>query len=323
MIRLSLRDLLQLVPTEWTEKPGYAGVLFSGYRCLSPGTPLLKQGTNVTLPDAIVQLLWGEVEYFGGTNDLTIEIDAEGRMVLHAPEMGSLLATSMNAVVLIIQPFERPNPDEVGNINQIRERRQAICALLSVAIGPTLTYKFLFENQVSVVPGRVTRTYSGIEIRRDLFLSPLCSAERLDHVSALDKSISLLDPKRHRRFQQALHWYDIGIRASGIDCFVNLWIALEALVLRTGTNIGPLKESVARAYGMKRDVASQHFGIGRIYGIRGSIFHGQERLQVKIELLSYLCALFVDVLQQELGLPCEGRAREALDGRDFDQSGFI
>ena len=68
-------------------------------------------------------------------------------------------------------------------------------------------------------------------MKREYFASPFLSQERLDAIRKMDEHLKSLPATEQPRFTNALRWYDLGTRTQGIECFVNLWVSLEALVL--------------------------------------------------------------------------------------------
>ncbi len=318
MTQFTFDDLEKVVPRVWLKDQGH--VLFSGYRVLSPQSPGLTTGSTIQLTDAVVRVFWGESIFYGGPDEATLDFNADGMIQVKIPQTDNLCTTSQQGITLIAQSLQKD-----ASLDQAQKRRQVICSLLSVAIGRRMTFTPLFENEIffSAKPQRVGRTHGGLEVRPDLLISPYCSIERLSHFQTLDLALMKLDEPTRYRIEQALHWYDVGVRATGINAFINIWISLEALVLRSTSNIVHLKQCLGLAYNLPPEAANKHFGLGRIYAIRCSIFHGQSRSKVSIMLTSYLSEIFVDLLHQQLGLPCEERARQALNGNDFDSSDLL
>jgi hypothetical protein len=213
---------------------------------------------------------------------------------------------------------------ERHEIGDLRARRHGIAGMLTAAIGLNVTHELVFENIVPFKTLSVQRDHGEFGLYSDFFTSPWCSEERLEAFVDLERRIGRLPQSERQRLRLALHWFDLGTRTHGVEGFVNLWIALEALVLRGDHKITPhVKRALAKAYRIGEEAALQRFGIGRMERLRGELFHGQMRVQPSVSLLSYLRALFVDVLREVLGVCCERRAEGAMTGPDFDRSGLI
>ena len=75
------------------------------------------------------------------------------------------------------------------------------------------------------------------------------------------------------------------------------------------THIRPINEHLAQSYGLPYNEVVREFLVGRLFGFRGEIVHGESRRPVPGDVLSYIAAIYIDVLLQILGLPPEQRAR--------------
>jgi hypothetical protein len=117
----------------------------------------------------------------------------------------------------------------------------------------------------------------------------------------------------------ALHWFHLAMRDRGVDAFLKRWIALETLAMPDGTNIRPVNEALASAYGISYEEARDTYAVGRLAGLRARIVHHGEPLPIHSKLELYFDAVFYDVLMQLLGEPCDGRAASVLapDGTEF------
>jgi hypothetical protein len=93
---------------------------------------------------------------------------------------------------------------------------------------------------------------------------------------------------------------------------VKFWIAVETLAMPNSTNILPIFESLARAYGIPLSDAKTRFPIGRLFNLRGRIVHRGEMLELPGAVLGYMSALFFDLLSELLLQPNEGRLAESL-----------
>lgn len=325
MAVFDLPQLCQCVPTRWFAAVDETStVMYSAYRCILPPMDQFALGLTLDLGDAVVGFLWGEPWAVTGDTRLIVGTGADGSLQLTAPT-GTIGSIPTGAWVLVIQPLKTGDPATAQTDEQARSRRQQIAAILSASISTLLTFDLAFENTAWLrhPTQSLGRTLGGFAVTREHFASPYLSQERLNAVQELDEKMRQLPVEDRFRFENALRWFDLGNRTNGIERFVNLWVALEALVLRDTSNIGPLKGSVARAYNISEGSATHKFGLGRLLRLRSLILHGQVRVEPQINMMSFLAALFVDVARESLGLPCERRAEEALQGPDFDRSNFI
>jgi len=136
----------------------------------------------------------------------------------------------------------------------------------------------------------------------------LAEGERDRFTSAIARLVEVDAPTKNR-FSFSLRWFGLAMGVSGPDGFLRLWIALEALAMPDSTNIRSISEYLAQSYGLQYADAVQEFMVGRLFGLRGDIVHRGSRRPITGDVLSYLAAIYIDVLLQVLGLPPEQRAR--------------
>ncbi len=141
----------------------------------------------------------------------------------------------------------------------------------------------------------------------------LHAAERA-RFSALLKNLNQgnRDPSLEDRLHLSCRWFGSAIEYSGPDAFLRYWIALEALAMPDSTNIAPINEHLAQSYGLSFDHAARRFLVGRLFRFRGQIVHRGSHRPVPGTVLSYIAAVYIDVLLQVFGLPPEGRAESEL-----------
>jgi hypothetical protein len=149
-------------------------------------------------------------------------------------------------------------------------------------------------------------------------LSEIRIAE-IEHASEL---LAQLDEVTRARINLALRWFNGAVVSSGAareEQFLRMWFALETLAM-PGTNVRPINEALAAAYGVTLQRATAEFFIGRLVGLRSRIVHGEARLAPGAQLTDYLSAVFTDVFRQFLGLSCERRAAIALGDPELERA---
>lgn len=139
-------------------------------------------------------------------------------------------------------------------------------------------------------------------------ISPESTARINDAATAIMK---MPDAER-ARVRLSLRWFNAALRDAAHDAFVKFWIAVETLAMPSSTNILPIFESLARAYGISVPDAKTRFPIGRLFDLRGRIVHKGEMLELPGAVLGYMSALFFDLLSELLLQPNEGRLAESL-----------
>lgn len=141
----------------------------------------------------------------------------------------------------------------------------------------------------------------------------LSSAERMQF-GVLLKNLNQRDQDRslEDRLHLSCRWFSSAIEQGGPDAFLRYWIALEALAMPDSTNIATINEHLAQSYGLLVHQAKERFLVGRLFGLRTQIVHDGYHGPVPGEVLSYIAAVYIDVLLQVFGLPSEGRAESEL-----------
>lgn len=266
----------------------------------------------------MVLAIWGTCDYVDNLQKPNLTFNEDGKLQVTPTSRGEV-RTDAQANIIILQ---RIAPDQYGDEPDLESARQVICGLLSINFSNTITYSKLFVNVIDTKKQELSAFAGKLAVKSTLLFQPLFSQERADYMVTIYSAI-LRKQELGDRYLRALNWYDIGHRATDtVDAFINIWIAIEALVLNNQANIYPLKKSIADAYGLTSDEANHHFGLGRICNIRSTLFHGQNRPQIEIAFIEYLEAVFADVLHQELSLKCEQRAKIFLNGKGFNQSNW-
>jgi hypothetical protein len=316
-----VRDhLRQVIPAHWfpsSHPPG--SVLLSVYAPLMAHRATFDN-SRLNLDDAVIAWHWGTVRCLGGDIRIDVRTNAEGSAEFFN-HGGAVLETRVDGWLVILQRMAAGS--STTPIEDLQRRRTEILALLTSVIGIGTVFHLELENEIPLDLSGFGYSASWGSIARDLFITPLPTQERKRLARSLEDSINGLPDAEQRRIRLAQHWFDRGTRSQSTDAFINLWVALEALVLEGSANIGALKRAVGRAYGLGAEEANRRFGLGRIYGYRCDLFHGQRRIQPDSLLLGYMAALWIDVFFERLGVPCERRAEQAMPTRLFDQTQWL
>ena len=116
-----------------------------------------------------------------------------------------------------------------------------------------------------------------------------------------------------RKIKLSMSWFNKTVNTTFHEKFMYLWIALEILTMKDGSNIKPLKELLSKAYNIPSEQLESSFCIGRIYGLRGRIFHNGFTPNLEFEFLYFCDLLYFDSLNQILGLECKQLALNYLN----------
>jgi hypothetical protein len=203
-----------------------------------------------------------------------------------------------------------------------RQRIQTAVGLLIAWEGRNITYERLFENDVGVGTNAVSAVGPTLE-NPMYFPAPDLSPGRLTLIGSAAAAIDALSPEVQRRVELSIRWYEAGVCSSGVDSFLRLWVAIETLGMPSTTDIGPLINLLARAYGVSAAEIRRHYQIGRIFGLRGSIVHDGHRGPIHGHLLDFLAAVYADALAQTLGVTVIREADRVLARPGFDLAAYL
>jgi Apea-like HEPN len=115
----------------------------------------------------------------------------------------------------------------------------------------------------------------------------------------IDDYMSRSETDRHK-VGLASEWYWTAIHAEEpVSEFLHLWFAVEVLAMPNTTNIRSVRERLAATVG--GEPADWEEFVGRLYGKRGRLAHGEEERQVTDAELANLRAVVEVLLQAEVG----------------------
>lgn len=196
-----------------------------------------------------------------------------------------------------------------GNEQRTRDAISSAAGFLALMSGHNIVYTHLFDNIVKA-DGTGTSAFGKGIIVPTTHPGTDLSEPRLKKLLAVSEALESLPQADEQRVKLSLRWFNKSDGIGGIDEFVSRWISLETLAMPDTTNIRPANESLARAYQITREQAAQKFFLGQLFDLRCRIVHNGETPAVHSKLLDYLSALYRDMFNELLKLPCE-RAAEA------------
>lgn len=180
--------------------------------------------------------------------------------------------------------------------------------LLYAYHGRNIAYMKVSELEVALASSTLTQSTETAE-NPFCLPEPKLSPAEFRTFSLVAQRIDETDEPEKDRLGLSFRWFASGAHLWGPDAFLHYWIALEALAMPDSTNIKPLNEHLAASYGVSLAQATAEFRLGRLCGFRSAIVHAGSHRPVPGDVLTYVAALYSDVLLDVLGLPSEGRAR--------------
>jgi Apea-like HEPN len=154
--------------------------------------------------------------------------------------------------------------------------------------------------------------------------APSISDGSLSLIEAANKMILSLEELKQNKALLSLRWFEQSqFELSGIDKFLKSWIAVETIGMPDTSNIRPLIESLAQAYGETSEEIKKKYKIGRLLDLRSRIVHDGLIFPIHSSLSTYVEALYVDALYIFLGLKSERRLERITNIPGFDVMAYL
>jgi hypothetical protein len=308
---LALRDW---IPASWLE-PSYGGAVWqTGYRVLRANRDALLTGPQIfDAVDARAMLLWGRLSYLDFKR-MPVTFSDDGAPTF---TISPATETAEGTYLLIACPIQGTLQ---GGEAAARQRIEAAVGFLGLFLGRNVVYERLFDAAIEVSTGQMHYVSPFVE-NPLYFPPPNLSEAALAAVSEASANIAKLSAARRARIGLSLRWYDQATRSSGADAWLKYWIAIESLAMSNLTDKKGLCETLARGYGLTGNEAWreawQRFSIEKLFDFRARIVHQGRIPAVHSHLLSYLAALYADILRTYLGLAPQRRAEALMSEPDF------
>ncbi len=197
---------------------------------------------------------------------------------------------------------------DAGEDQEAADKVASVVGLLGAWGGLNAVYEKYFEYRLDLATNQ-------IGVHTPSIVNPLSTEvtdfNRLSILHDLSKSILSLPADDQARYGLSFRWFAQSLTHSGVDSFLELWIALESFLMKT-TNIRPINEILAAMYSIALRVVQKDFLVGRLQSFRSRIVHKGHRLPVHSLLSDYLQAIYMDSLFFKLAGKHEGRSRAML-----------
>ena len=304
----------ELIPPGWFKKPDESSVWMTGYRAFRVPKESLVPPKLLDLTELRVMLLFGKLKY-QDSSQVEIELVTENQWKVNADKF-QLRETPEGPYLLLICPFDRDGIK--GNEGSTKQTIAVYAGLITTLFGRNIVYRRVFDNILQCGTGQVTCFTSAIE-NPLWFPAPTIDDTHLQTVRTADEKIASLQQEDKNRIRLSLRWFESAI----IDAFLKYWIAMETVGMPDTTNIRPLNESLAAAYGITFEEARDSFAVGRLFGLRSRIVHDGLIMPIYGQLLKYTEAIYIDILHHHLGLPCGRKAEEIKSDPEFDLATYL
>lgn len=180
------------------------------------------------------------------------------------------------------------------------------------------TFKYNFEYAKKDGRGK---TYSPIKIYSTPFNHP--NDSMLSFLKSIDTELTKIESiALKNRMKLSLSWFSKNISTNSLDKFIYFWVAIETLTMHSA-DIKSLKITLSNAYNVSISDIEKHFSIGRIYNLRCKIFHEGFTPKLDYNFLYFCDLLYIDVLYEMLGVPCQELSFRHLHSVQFDVKNYL
>lgn len=315
MLNLGIENITiqQMIPDGWKINIERSSVWLSGYRMMRLSKKDFIAGPKIIdLVDSRLMFVYGKINYLN-SDAATPRFTNEGNPVLNTANLKTSTEEGAYLIVILRNKNNGVEEDE----RKIRERISDTIGLVIAFNGRNMAYEHIFDYVVDLagyeqsVIGRVATVPRGYPL-------PNISSSQLLRIQNADEKIQSLDIHTQNRIRLSLRWFESAIYDEDKDAFLKSWIALETLAMPDTTNIKPINEHLSTIYNLSIEEARETFHVGRLYNLRSRIVHNGENLAVKVYLLEFIFALYVDLLFSIIGLPSEKRALAIIKSGKFN-----
>jgi Apea-like HEPN len=276
-----------LILPEWSTNE----ILVTGYQIVQ--AQAMTDGHDVRLGDIRVLIGRFALEYFTAESWVVTEVDADNFQVSVGPVQR--IKSPVGTYMLVVTPN---GPDAAT-------RSQAAAALAATVIGGVLIYREVYTNIFSSV-GAGTQIKGPIFQPPKNFPLPVLSREVVQRYKTAYQQFQ--SSTERSRIELSLSWFKEAHSSFDENAFLRYWLAIETLAMPNTTNIADANTILAQAYGVSIQQIQEDIEFGRLFGLRGSIVHNGLRSSIDPRLLNYIAAVYADLLEAILGLPCMRRA---------------
>lgn len=296
-------SLLEFLPREWQNRDERGFV--RAYRMLGVSLKRLSPPFGVEMAGSCLVMGWFALPRLSVSAEFEPRQDGEIQINV-GTNPGSVHPEAPTALFVI------PANGHDANESAILEARvHEAVGLLSAVESMTLVWEHLEDYWVSFQDGLLNP--ASVRVVDPLwFIEAELDSEAQRRWTFAANAIEALPLLNRGQVRLSLRWFDDAKRSRGVDAFLRFWFALEILAMPDTTNIHPLRETLAQAYGISSTEVESIFGIGRLFGLRALIVHRGARIEIPPLLLTFIAGLYLDVLAQRLGAQSPRRAESAL-----------
>ena len=305
---------------DWFSDTKEGSIWISCYRAFRIPEEAIPEGIKtLDFGDLRVAFLSGSLKYYD-SNKVIIQFETESQWRVDASDYKER-DTPKGIYTLFVIPFDKGTTP--GNEAATRAKVSAYLGLLTAFQGRNLTHHRIFES-IFLFPDDKVSNFSPVVENPFSFPPPSVSDTALKTIELANKNMFSLDELKRNRVLLSLRWFEQALfEQGGVDAFLKFWIAVETIGMPDTTNIKPLVESIAVAYGETSEDIKSRYRIGRLFDLRSRIVHNGLIMPIHNRLLKYLEALYADTLYSFLRIPSERRLEQLVKAPDFDLMAYL
>jgi hypothetical protein len=302
------RKLSDLVHHDWFKGGAGSSIWATAYRMfrVTGEEPIVSR--IVDFGYARVIFVRGSLAYLDSTSAAT-EFISETEIQFDASQFKNK-NTPEGDYALVLTPFS-VDGKEVGEPT-VRNRIREVVGLLGAHYGRNAVYQHLFDNIIEMATDQ-TQFFGPVIQNPNWFPAVDITDSGMMPLLEIIASISKLPIKDKNRVLLALRWFHYAqFDVDGVSSFIKFWIAIETLAMPDTSDIRPLNEALAVAYGVPMEEAKGLFQIGRVLNLRSKIVHDGLIVPIHGQLLRYVEAVFFDLLSAKTGALFKRRAEAVI-----------
>jgi len=217
--------------------------------------------------------------------------------------------------IALIAPIEGSySSDTPGILDRPREVIREATAMVALTCGDDFIHRQIYENVLDLrkLQGHLSDVNVSLTVGIAAVQGNYDDAGRADLI-AVGTAVATMKIQSQRLVNLGLRWFDRSRVSDGPLPYLFRWLALNSLSLSIEASdpVNGVAQLLAKAYNITEQQAKTEFSVGRLYGLRGQIAHGQADTasHAQQELVR---AIFRDCLMACVDVPCRPAARAAI-----------
>ena len=268
-------------------------VLLTGFQVVQAQD--MEVGSDIRLRDVRVFVLRGSLEYITAGGWDVREVDDENFELRLGPVQR--ITSPLGVYLLVVTP----------NDGQAGERVHDAASLAAAVLGGAVIYRELFMNVLSASEQGTAIKGPDFGPPKN-FPAPSLDADSIRQYKEAYVALGSAVQDVKARVQLSLRWFEEAHHRFNEDSLLRYWFAIETLAMPNTADIRPANQLLANAYGKTEQEIRSEVELGRLQGLRSNIVHKGLTSPLDPRLLNFAAAVYADLLEATLGLPCRKRA---------------